>query len=272
MSRCAAWLVFAALGTLPAIVGGCRAPASQPQAVPKNYVETIRGTDVRFEMVWIPEGRFWIGRTEVTWDEYLQYCDFEESGKVPPGVDAVARPSRPQDDVTPFDRDWGTGRRPAVGMSWNAARNYCRWLSLNTGRTYRLPTEAEWRLACGEAPDGPLRDYAWYEANSDGMTHEVGLKKPNRYGLHDMLGNLWEYCANPFSPAEPERAVLRGGSWSDPAERVTPDSRLGFEEDWVLDDPNVPPGVWWVPAGDHLGMRVLRPGPVADHARQGRTR
>ena len=75
-----------------------------------------------------------------------------------------------------------------------------------------------------------------------------------------MLGNLWEYCANPWDPSEPDRAVLRGGAWKDPAATVSPMSRLRFDNDWILADPNVPAGIWWVPDGDHLGFRVLRPG------------
>ncbi len=237
---------------------GCGSPAVA--APPReDYTQLIAGTDVQFEMVWIEEGGFWIGRTEVTWDEYLLYCDFEETGDVPPGVDAVSKPSRPLDDVSPYDRDWGAGQRPAVGMSWNAALKYSQWLSLNTGRTYRLPREIEWELACGEVPPPPLGDHAWYGENSDQMTQEVGQKKPNRFGLHDMLGNLWEYCLNPYGPDEPDRAVLRGGSWEDADAGLTPKSRLGFEDDWVLADPNVPAGVWWVPDGNPLGFRILRP-------------
>ncbi len=232
-------------------------------AAPASYTETIRGTEIAFDMVWVEPGGFWIGRTEVTWDEYLSYCDFDGALGLSPPVDAVARPSKPLDDVTPYDRYWGTGRRPAVGMSWQAARRYCEWLSANTGASYRLPTEAEWELACADSGAGGLDAAAWYEANSDEMTHEVGGKAANRFGLHDMLGNLWEYCAGPFDPSQPDRAVLRGGSWSDEAALVTPTARLAFEPDWVLDDPNVPPGVWWVPDGDHLGFRVLRSPPGA---------
>jgi hypothetical protein len=72
-----------------------------------------------------------------------------------------------------------------------------------------------------------------------------------------MLGNLWEYCMGPFAPDQPGRAVLRGGSWETPEAGITPQSRLGFDDDWVLADPNVPAGVWWVPDGNHLGFRVL---------------
>lgn len=237
----------------------CNAAPAPREARQRDYAETIRGSGVEFDMVWIPEGRFWIGRTEVTWEAYLAYCDFEGTGKVPPGVDAVTKPSKPQQDVHPFDRDWGTGQRPAVGMSWNAAKKFCRWLSLNTGRTYRLPSEQEWVLACGSEPLVPIDDYAWHFGNSGQKTQVVGRKKPNRHGLYDMLGNLWEYCRDPYAADQPERAVLRGGAWSTHADELTPQARLGFDDDWILDDPNVPPGVWWVPHGDHLGFRVLRP-------------
>ena len=221
---------------------------------------TLSRTERLTTSVWIPDGGFWAGRTEVTWDEFLLYCDFEETGAVPPGLEAVSKPSKPL-DWTPYDRDWGAGQRPAVGMSWGSAQKYCTWLSLNTGREYRLPSEAEWRLALGSGGAGALADRAWFAENSGGMTQEVGLKAPNEHGLFDLLGNLAEYCAGPYDRADPERAVLRGGSWKDPAEALTPDGRLAFDADWTLPDPNFPPGVWWVPEGDQLGLRVLRPGP-----------
>ena len=249
-------LVLAACGALPQ--GSRQEGASAPQQAPRaDYTEHIRGSGVSFEMVWIAGGGFWIGKHEVTWDEYLLYCDFEENKKVPPGVDAVSKPSKPQEDVAPYDRGWGAGRRPAVGMSWNAAKKYCQWLSLNTGRDYRLPTEDEWRTALGKAAQEPIGDHAWYQKNSGFQTWPVCMKKPNEYGLHDMYGNLWEYCNNPWSAEQPERAVLRGGSWSTRANGLHPEKRLGFDSDWVLADPNIPAGVWWVPDGGHLGMRVL---------------
>ncbi len=249
-----------ALFCLTLLTAGCRGTGGEEAPPPADYVETIRGTEISFPMVWIPEGGFWIGATEVTWDEYLLYCDFDEEGLAPPGADAVSKPSQPL-DWTPYDHDWGTGRRPALGMSWNAARKYCTWLSLNTGHPYRLPTEEEWELACADAAELPRKEVGWFYENSHQMTREVGLKAPNRYGLHDVLGNLWEYCDNPFDPADPERAVLRGGSWEDSGSRVDASSRLRFNDDWVMADPNFPPGVWWIPDGPHLGFRVLRPGP-----------
>lgn len=247
---------LAALALILAIAGCSLINGARTSGQRASYTETIGDTGVRFEMAWVTAGNFWIGRTEVTWDEYLLFCAFDDESSEQ--VDGITRPSKPLPDVAPFDRDWGTGKRPAVGMSWNAAQKYCEWLSIKTGKTYRLPTETEWRLACGRRPRPPLTDHAWFAGNSDEMTQEVALKTPNQLGLYDMLGNLWEYCRGPYDASQPDRAVLRGGSWATPAEELTPASRLGFEDGWVLDDPNVPPGVWWVPEGSQLGFRVLR--------------
>jgi formylglycine-generating enzyme required for sulfatase activity len=237
------------------LLAGCKSPAAVSGDVRTSYTQTVPGSTAQFEMIWVQEGGFWIGRTEVTWDEYLTYCDFQENRT--DGVDAVARPSKPL-EVRAFDRHWGLGQRPAVGVSWNAARKYCQWLSAATGQRYRLPSETQWELACGSAPGVQLEEAAWYDGNSGGMTHEVGLKQANEHGLCDVLGNLWEYCSNPYDPGDPETPVLRGGSWKDPADVVTPQSRLRFDHDWTLDDPTFPPGMWWIPDGDHLGFRLLR--------------
>ena len=73
-----------------------------------------------------------------------------------------------------------------------------------------MPTEDEWLLAAG--PDvEPLVEHAWCADNSPRMTQEVGTRAPNTNGLHDMFGNLWEYCANPFSASEPELAQAGRG-------------------------------------------------------------
>lgn len=222
-------------------------PFACARAAPEPRVRTvvIAGAGVRFELVPLPgaDGK-WIGRHEVTWDEYLLYCGWDAP---PDGVDAVARPSRPL-ETHPYDRRWGVGRRPAVGMSGQAAARYCEWLSACTGMRFRLPSEAEWEAACGAAP-AAIGAVAWHAGDSGGGTQEVGRKRANAAGAHDMLGNLWEYVG--------DGTVLRGGSWQDPAEAIGPSARLPFDEDWTLRDPNFPPGVWWVPDGDHLGFRVL---------------
>ncbi|WP_158851037.1 formylglycine-generating enzyme family protein [Saccharothrix deserti] len=140
-----------------------------------------------------------------------------------------------------------TGRRPSAvrgdrlpveGVSWFDALRFCNALSGLEGLTpayrfdaddvewdvsadgYRLPTEAEWEHACRAgttgARYGPLDDIAWYRGNSDERIHEVGGRRPNAWGLHDMLGNVWEWCWD-VHDAEVKGIyrVLRGGGWFD---------------------------------------------------------
>lgn len=247
---------LAALAVL--LVSACATPAGEPPEGADSsldFTETIPGHGVAFDMVWIEEIGCWVGRTEVTWDEFLVFCAFDDLD-ADLDLDGVTRPSKPL-EVHPFDRHWGVGRRPAVGMSRNAAEKYCAWLSGLTGRHYRLPTEEEWRAACGPGTPEPVSESAWCSENSGGRTQEVATLEPNASGLHDMLGNLAEYCSGAFAAEEPERAVMLGGSWRTPAAELSPGTRLGFDEDWTLDDPGFPPGVWWIPDGDMLGFRLL---------------
>ncbi len=129
--------------------------------------------------------------------------------------------------------------RPVEQVSWDDCQEFCRKLSQKEGVTYRLPTEAEWEYACragtkkryywGNDFNG---DYAWWHDNSGGQTHDVGTRKPNAWGLHDMIGNVWEWCNDwcegdyyqycvdnnivddPQGPDTGSYRVLRGGSWN----------------------------------------------------------
>ena len=119
---------------------------------------------------------------------------------------------------------------PVERVSWEDAVEFCKKLSelpeeKKTGRTYRLPTEAEWAHACLAGSksawsyfDSGLRDYAWFGGNSKGHSHPVGEKKPNEWGLYDMYGNVWEWCSD-LNGAYPEGdkggwfRVARGGGW-----------------------------------------------------------
>ena len=130
---------------------------------------------------------------------------------------------------------------PASYVSWDDAVAYCKKLSEKEGKTYRLPTEAEWEYACRAGTQTRwsfgndkkvLGDYAWYDKNAfkivEQYAHQVGLKKPNAFGLHDMHGNVFEWChdyyeenyykqspaQNPPGPTSGSFRVFRGGSWS----------------------------------------------------------
>ena len=133
---------------------------------------------------------------------------------------------------------WGwQDKHPMVMVNYNDAVAYCNWLSEKYGGDWRLPTEAEWEYAArgGNKSRGytyaggnDLWDVAWYEDNAGGQTQSVGRKKANELGIHDMTGNVWEWCrdwydedyysnspsANPRGPSSGSFRVLRGGSWN----------------------------------------------------------
>jgi formylglycine-generating enzyme required for sulfatase activity len=142
---------------------------------------------------------------------------------------------------------------PVVMVGWQRAVQFCEKLSalpeeMAAGRVYRLPTEAEWEHACragsttrysyGDDADN-VKDYACFGGNSDGGPHVVGQKFANAWGLFDMHGNVWEWCAdwwaidyysqspvdNPIGPGLGSFRVIRGGSWADPAEQCLSSSR-----------------------------------------------
>jgi formylglycine-generating enzyme required for sulfatase activity len=129
---------------------------------------------------------------------------------------------------------------PAMFLSWDDAVAYCKQLSAKEGKTYRLPTEAEWEYACRAGTqttwsfgnnEASLDNYAWHFKNAwdagEQYAHQVGLKKPNAFGLYDMHGNVYEWCndyyaedyykqspeKDPTSPVSGSFRVLRGGCW-----------------------------------------------------------
>ena len=140
----------------------------------------------------------------------------------------------------PEDQGWGRGRRPVINVSWDDAQAYLAWLSRKTGQSYRLLSEAEWEYCCraGTATpnyagsEGDLADIAWFNDNSERRTQPVGQKRCNAWGLYDMLGNVWEWCADdlrtyeaapvvdPVGPPKSARRALRGGSWVNDARDV----------------------------------------------------
>jgi len=272
------------------------------------YKQTINGTNLSFEMKAIPTGKFkmgseegkadekpvhevtidgfWMGAYEVTWDlfEPFLYKDFEVTksteGKVPANVDAVTRPTKPYLDMT-----FGMGKEghPAIAMTHYNAIQFCKWLYERTGVFYRLPTEAEWEYACRAGStteyafgndENQLGDYAWYSDNSDGITHKVGEKKPNAWGLYDMHGNVSEwtydqYDANFYASSPAKNPVnkpttlyphsVRGGAYDDEATALRSAARLASDPAWKQLDPQIPKSNWWFPEAPFVGFRLVRP-------------
>ena len=274
-----------------------------------NYTETIPGTTVTFEMIAIPGGSFtmgsqetepgrkedegpahavtvspfWMEKTEVTWEEYEQYYFGGGKSASAKDADAITRPTPPYGAP---DLGWGRGKRPAISMTWHAASQYCRWLSALTGKKYRLPTEAEWEYACRAGSkdayffgndSSQLSEYAAFSGNSKFQTHPAASKKPNAWGLYDMLGNVAEFCQDYYSPDEyrrfpfdkwprdptgPEQGVhraVRGGSYLNPPPRLRCAARdRTYNEEWLYTDPQEPKSKWWYSDCFFVGFRVVR--------------
>jgi formylglycine-generating enzyme required for sulfatase activity len=204
-------------------------------------------------------------------------------------VDAVTAPTALYEPE--FTYELGDDpQQPAVTMTQYAARQYTKWLSGLSGRTYRLPSEAEWEHACragattaysfGDDPK-QLGDYAWCFDNSEGKPQNVGQKKPNPWGLYDVHGNVGEWVLDELAeggyakfggktlaardaivwPTRLFPRVIRGGSFDGDPKALRCAARLGSNDKaWHDRDPNEPKSPWWLtekPARG-VGFRILR--------------
>jgi formylglycine-generating enzyme required for sulfatase activity len=308
--RAAATLVLAGFALMSGPVS-----AEEPVALLAPYVETIPGTDLTIEMMPVPEGTFllgspeaedhrgedegpavevmvasfWMAKHEVTWD---LYDAFRLSGKADSGKEGASQAPRDKDAVTrPTKRygdesfGFGKGRQPVIGISHHAAMEFAHWLSETTGKSYRLPTEAEWEYACQAGAttaysfgDDPalLDQHAWYADNSDFRPHPVGEKSPNAWGIHDLHGNVMELCLDSYDKEAYARLkpgvkgpvvvpterryphVVRGGSWDDDPETLRCGARGQSSEKWSRRDPQQPKGIWWHTDASYVGFRVVR--------------
>jgi formylglycine-generating enzyme required for sulfatase activity len=288
----------------------------------EDYSENITGTQIGFEMVAIKggtfkmgsptseEGRredegpqveinvspFWMGKYEVTWNEYELFMYPEEMARLlnagddyhDPLADEVSKPTKPYVEMS-----FGMGKDgyPAISMTQHAAAKYCQWLSAKTGHFYRLPTEAEWEYACragtstafwfGNSGED-IGDYEWYADNADFKYQKVGTKKANPWGLYDMHGNVAEWVldahskdgyqafegesiTDPWTVADTlySRSV-RGGSWDDYQDAMRSAARRASHPDWKMQDPQLPKSIWYLTDAQILGIRVVRPLMVPD--------
>ena len=284
-------------------VMGCLGAQSKDFA---SYVQTLPGTSVSFSMTAIPAGSFlmgspaaepgratdegpqkkvsisalWIGTYEVTHDEFELFFN-DDSISRNSDVDAVTRPT-PQY----IDFSLGMGKRggyPVNSMSQHTAIMYCRWLYQKTGIFYRLPTEAEWEYACraGSATSWPygndsaqLDDYSWNAHNSGDKYHKTGEKKPNKWGLYDMLGNVAEWTMDQYNenyfaevkdtdpitePVSRYPKTVKGGGYNTPRSMMRPASRFKSDKSWNRRDPQIPKSKWWLTDASAIGFRLARP-------------
>jgi formylglycine-generating enzyme required for sulfatase activity len=173
---------------------------------------------------------FYIGVSEVTQEQYEKVMGTNPSSFVEPN-------------------------RPVENVSWEDARAFCRKLSAMEKAEYRLPTEAEWEFACRAGTqtvfywgDNFDTSYFWCAYRAGNGSRPVGTAKPNPWGLHDMSGNVWEWCedwyaesgyapsdtTDPTGPKSGSRRVVRGGSWAGTPEDCRSANRLGYAPDGRL--------------------------------------
>ena len=299
----------------------------------ENFTEQIPGTDKTIDMIAIPGGTFKMGsdknepfhkedeapvrnvtvnsffmsEIQITWEVYNNFKELTQSeGRTPPEViyanntnpdiDAVSGPTSP---YGASDQNWGFGQRPAITMTHYAAETFCQWLSLETGKKYRLPTEAEWEYAARGGTETPyffegnpkdfsdrgfmrkffaaktevISDYVVYKKNSGNRTQEPDEIKPNPFGLKNMYGNVFEYCADKYSakaysktdlnvsnPIETEgdEFVVRGGYYnSDAADLRSAARSHTYHDEWIKTDPQQPKSIWWYTDMKGIGFRIV---------------
>jgi formylglycine-generating enzyme required for sulfatase activity/uncharacterized protein YcgL (UPF0745 family) len=210
----------------------------------RDYTETASG--INLEMVFVQGGTFTMGCTS----EQGSDCDSDEKPTFSATVSdfyigkyevtqAEWRAVMGSDPAELYFK--GCDNCPVERVSWNDIQEFLKKLNQKTGKTYRLPTEAEWEFAArgGKKSKGykyagsnNIDEVAWYSSNSGSKTKPVGTKKANELGIYDMSGNVWEWCSDWYSsytnsnktnPTGPSSAqtnrVLRGGSWDSNARR-----------------------------------------------------
>ncbi|MGI0480490.1 bifunctional serine/threonine-protein kinase/formylglycine-generating enzyme family protein [Geminocystis sp. CENA526] len=192
----------------------------------EQYFTEDLGNGVTLDMVYIPAGSFMMGANQgekgASNDEYPQHrvtlnafymakypitqAQYQAITGNNPSYFSNAKNAPLSKGGWLSKGHWGN--HPVENVSWDMAQEFCQKLSQKTGQKYQLPSEAQWEYACRGGSttkyyfgnnDNQLGDYAWYSQNSNNQTHAVGGKKPNQWGLYDMLGNVWEWCEDDYA-------------------------------------------------------------------------
>jgi formylglycine-generating enzyme required for sulfatase activity len=253
------------------VPSAAESPAASGEKL-EAYTETLPDSLVKIKMMPIPGGTikiggetvevkpFWMAQTETPWEAYDVFL---KSGEPSPAydqtdypADAIARPSHSY--ILP-DLGWGHNGYPVINVSFISVQMFCRWLAAETGKKYRLPTEAEWEWAYRAGDTGPwsidretLEKTTWYAVNSGRFTHPVGTKEPNKWGLHDMMGNVGEWATDLEG-----KPVLCGGTFLDGTPGMIPGMRRRWRPEWQETDPQFPKSRWWLSDGKFVGFRIV---------------
>ena len=226
-----------------------------------SFIETANGLNMK--MIYVEGGTFTMGASsgdgdaydfelpahQVTLDSYY-IAEFEVTqSQWEKVMGTTVYQQRDKYDSLCYMRGVGDNY-PMYYVSYEEARDFCQELSLLTGKTYLLPTEAQWEFAARGGNKGKNSDnkysgsysidaVAWYESNSNSSTHPVGQKRANQLGIYDMSGNVWEWCSdwygdyssnsqtNPTGPSSGQSRVLRGGGWDYNAGFCRVSNRIG---------------------------------------------
>lgn len=226
----------------------------------ENFTETA--WDINMKMIWVEGGEFMMGCTSEQ-----SGCDSDEQNVRRVTVDGfyigmlevtqsqwekvVGTNIYTQKNKADASGTYGVGPDyPMYYVSWEEAMEFCRLLSNKTGKTYTLPTEAQWEYAArgGKKADGTkyagsnmIDAVAWYNDNSSNSTHPCGTKRANALGIYDMSGNVYEWCKdwysnsytsydtnNPTGPSSGSHHVIHGGSWNYDATNCRVATRYGY--------------------------------------------
>ncbi len=243
--RVARWLAAAALAAVSAALCLTAVPAQDEGGFKPVQVQELKSTTldlgrgVSMKLVLIPKGKFTMGAPETETGSPAKERPRREITLTRPYWLGVTEVTQAQYEAVMGENPSHTKgpQNPVEWVSWNQAQTFCRRLSAKAGKTVRLPTEAEWEHAARAGTQTPWfwgdtpRDigfYAWHKGNAGelNLTHPVGKKAPNQWGLYDMIGNVWELCSDGDSggydinetvdpagnPHNPGIKVARGGS------------------------------------------------------------